>query len=86
MGMPQNGWFITETPAKMDENWGHPHLWNPHTMENQKKTHGFDASFAFWLLCSPAESLRDLLRAVQSSQIASATPLETQQAMRALNR
>jgi hypothetical protein len=29
--VPQNRWFIMETPIKMDENWGYPHdLGTPH--------------------------------------------------------
>ena len=28
-GYPKKGGFIVESPVKMHDDWGYPHLWNP---------------------------------------------------------
>ena len=29
MGVPQIGWFIKESPIKMDDDWGYPYFRKP---------------------------------------------------------
>ena len=38
MGVPKNGWFIKENPAKMDDDWGTPIYGNLHIFSQKVKT------------------------------------------------